>query len=203
MQHRMFQRLGVFAKQFPVDLPESLAIEKLQLAGEAVDKASVLCHEYEEQPADSQNSWGREKGEELQTTIEDAEKKISLVARFTDLRSQEFVLDMAERVRCLEEHMQVVKEVGESGEDGGVESIADPGGAENGEAQSEDESIVHSNGEDRSGAGNIAATVVWMLVGLFSATVLVRVGVCFDTSPAQLSTGFVVLLLSSCKLSSK
>lgn len=74
MQLRMFRRRAVFANELPMDSPESIAIEKLYMAAEAVDKASMMCQEYEELPFDAQNSWGRENGQELQISIEIAEK---------------------------------------------------------------------------------------------------------------------------------
>lgn len=97
------------------------------------------------------------------------------MARFAALRSQELVHEISERVLRLEHYIEPEEEVREGGVNGVEEEIQDQGGAENGE-QSQNESVVNSDVEDRSGAGVLAATVVWVLVVLFSATVLVRVG---------------------------
>lgn len=175
MQLRMFRRRADSVNQLPADFPESIAMEKLRQVGDAVNKAIVMCQEYEDLPIDAQNSWGRDKGQELQITIEGAERKLGLVARFAALRSQELVLEMAERVLRLEQYMEAKEKVSEGEGDAGEEAIPDQNLAENGE-ESAVQIVVYSYGEDRSSASRLAATVVWITVVLFSATVLVRVG---------------------------
>lgn len=48
MQLRMSRRRAVSLNQLPVDLPESIAIENLHQADGAVNKAIVMCQEYED-----------------------------------------------------------------------------------------------------------------------------------------------------------
>lgn len=177
MQLRMISRRDVFATVQPMDFPETIAAEKLQLARQALEEASEMCQEYETLSVDAQNAWGREKGSELLKTVENAERKMSLVARFVALRSQELVKDMAERLFRIEEFM-VAEQVERGGADGGEEGILNHGQAEN-EQECEDQGAVHSDGEEEGIAGiagGLAAPAVWIMVALCAVTVLVRVG---------------------------
>lgn len=175
MQIRMLTRRAVFPGELPMDLPESIAIEKLYLAGDLVNQASLMCQEYEELPVDSRNSWGREQGKDLRNKIENAEKKIGLVARYAALRSQELIFEMNERVLRLEENNEAAEEVGEGGGNPAEEVSPDQGGAEH-EENGDDGSVGHGNEEAGGISVGLATMVVWTVIVVFSATVLVRVG---------------------------
>lgn len=62
-----------------------------------------MCQEYETLAVDAENAWGRENGPQLLSIVENAERKMSLVALFMALRLQELVHEMAERVLRIEE----------------------------------------------------------------------------------------------------
>lgn len=85
MQLGMFERRVVFANEFGADFPESIVAGELHLAGEAVDRSRVTSQEYDKQSAHAQNDRGHENGQVLQMNIENAEKRIGLLARFATL----------------------------------------------------------------------------------------------------------------------
>lgn len=136
-----------------------------------------MCQEYETLSVGAQNAWGREKGPLLLKSVENAERKMSLVARFVALRSQELVKDMAERLFRIEELM-VAEQVEEGGADGGEEEILNQGQRGN-EQRHGGEGAMRRDGEQvgiAGIAGALAAPAVWMMVALCAMTVLVRVG---------------------------
>lgn len=165
MQVQMFRRRADFSNQLPMDLPESLSIERLQLAGDLINEASEMCIEYEKLPSDAQNHWGRQNGPDLQNKIETAERKIGLVARYAALHSQELILELAERVLRLEHHVEEMEEGGGGNGDVAEENLT-----------SGDEDAVHDDEGNDGGADLLAILAIWTLVTVFAVTILGRAG---------------------------